>query len=193
MTGAQPGPDGLPRCPWALGPPDYTAYHDEEWGRPVAGETALFERLTLESFQSGLSWLTILRKREAFRAAFAGFAPERVATFTRVDVERLMGEASIVRNRRKIEGAVTNARAVLAVREHEGLETLFRSRPPRRAARPVRIEDVPARTAESAGLAKEFKARGFVLLGPTTLYAAMQACGVVDDHLAGCAFGADAR
>src|SRR5829696_7730547 len=155
----EPGPDGKPRCWWCLGTEDYLAYHDEEWGRPLHGEPELFERLTLEAFQSGLSWLTILRKRENFRRAFDGFEIERVAEYGPKDVERLLGDAGIVRNRRKIEAAIANAKA-----------------------------DLEPTTTESKALAKELKQRGFVFVGPTTVYATMEAIGVVNDHLAGCAF-----
>jgi DNA-3-methyladenine glycosylase I len=184
------GNDGLARCPWALGSDDYIAYHDEEWGRPVHGDAALYERLTLEGFQSGLSWLTILRKRPAFRRAFAGFDPDVVATFDDSDVERLMADSSIVRNRRKIESTVANARALVALRMNEGdgaLDRLIWSYAADGAA-PETVDDVPAQTADSKALAKALKRYDFGFVGPTTCYAAMQACGVVNDHLAGCAF-----
>jgi DNA-3-methyladenine glycosylase I len=182
--GLAPGPDGAPRCAWAVSAPDYLAYHDHEWGRPVTSDDALYERICLEAFQSGLSWLTILRKREAFRVAFAGFRIPVVAAFGPDDVERLVSDASIVRNRRKIEAAITGARA--AVELDEPLSTLLWSfRPPPRPA-PRGPEDIPASTPESAALAKELKARGFRFVGPTTAYALMQACGLVNDHLAGC-------
>ncbi|HEU4658796.1 MAG TPA: DNA-3-methyladenine glycosylase I [Capillimicrobium sp.] len=181
------GPDGRLRCPWGLSAPDYVRYHDEEWGRPVRGDDALFERLCLEAFQSGLSWLTILRKREGFRAAFAGFSIPAVAAFGDGDVARLMADAGIVRNRRKIEAAIANARAAAALGDG-GLTELVWSFAPDPAARPAprTLADVPAVTPESTALAKELKRRGFVFVGPTTAYAAMQACGLVDDHLAGC-------
>lgn len=181
------GPDGRLRCPWALSTDDYVRYHDEEWGRPVRGDDALFERLCLEAFQSGLSWLTILRKREAFRAAFAGFRVEEVAAFGAEDVARLMADAGIVRNRRKIEATIANARAAAALAP-AGLTELVWSFAPDPAARPARrtLDDVPAVTPESSALAEELKRRGFVFVGPTTAYAAMQACGLVDDHLEGC-------
>ena len=184
--GATVGPDGLARCGWAGSTPDYTAYHDLEWGVPVHGESPLFERLTLEAFQSGLSWLTILRKRAAFRAAFAGFDAEAVARFGEVDVERLMGDAAIVRNRLKVNAAITNARAVVALREHGGLDALLWSHAPQGHVRPRTDADVPATSPESVALAKTLKRHGFVFVGPTTMYAAMQACGLVDDHVAGC-------
>jgi DNA-3-methyladenine glycosylase I len=182
-----PGPDGRPRCRWAVSAPEYVAYHDEEWGRPVRDDDGLFERLCLEAFQSGLSWLTILRKREAFRAAFAGFAIERVAAFGEDDVARLLADAGIVRNRAKIEACIHNARAAAAL-EDVGLgELLWRFAPDDERPAPARIADVPAVTAESTAMAKELKRRGFRFVGPTTAYALMQACGLVNDHLAGCA------
>jgi DNA-3-methyladenine glycosylase I len=181
------GPDGVVRCGWpGLAHADYRDYHDREWGKPVHGETALLERLCLEGFQSGLSWLTILRKRPAFRAAFAGFDADTVAAFTDADVERLMGDDSIVRNRRKIEATVTNARATVALRETGGLEELLWTHAPEPSPRPRGFADVPPQTAESELLAKRLRKAGFVQLGPTTVYAAMQACGLVDDHLVGC-------
>jgi DNA-3-methyladenine glycosylase I len=180
----RPGPDGAPRCWWATATEDYARYHDEEWGRPVRGDDALFERLTLEAFQSGLSWLTILRKREHFRAAFAGFEIEAVARFGAADVERLMADAGIVRNRRKIDAAIANARAAAAL-DTPLTEVVWSFAPPPRPAPRSRAE-IPATTPESVALAKELKRRGFVFVGPTTAYATMQACGLVDDHLAGC-------
>jgi DNA-3-methyladenine glycosylase I len=182
------GDDGLARCAWGTSTPDYAAYHDDEWGRPVHGEHALFERITLEAFQSGLSWLTILRKREGFRAAFARFDPEVVARFDDDDRARLMADAGIVRNRRKIDAAITNARAVLELREGPGLDELFWSFAPDPATRPAprSFSDVPAVTDASKALATELKRRGFAFVGPTTAYAGMQACGLVDDHLDGC-------
>jgi DNA-3-methyladenine glycosylase I len=195
--GVEPGPDGLPRCPWALSPTDYLAYHDQEWGRPVHGDAALYERLVLEGFQSGLSWLTILRKRDAFRDAFAGFDPAVVAGYGEPEVTRLLGDVGIVRHRRKIEAAVTNARAVVALvhRDGEGaLDRLVWRHAPAGQARPtpVVLGDVPARTPESAALASALRREGFVFVGPTTAYATMQACGLVDDHLQGCTARADA-
>ncbi|MBX5443431.1 MAG: DNA-3-methyladenine glycosylase I, partial [Solirubrobacteraceae bacterium] len=178
-----PGPDGRPRCRWATAAPDYLRYHDEEWGRPVRGDDALFERLCLEAFQSGLSWLTILRKREAFRRAFAGFRVEAVARFGDDDVARLLADAGIVRNRAKIEAAIRNARAALALRDTT-LTDLIWSFAPDPDARPAprALADVPAATPESTALARELKRRGFAFVGPTTAYAAMQACGLVNDH-----------
>jgi DNA-3-methyladenine glycosylase I len=188
------GDDGLARCAWSTSAPEYVRYHDEEWGRPVHGEAALFERITLEAFQSGLSWLTILRKREGFRDAFAGFDPEVVAAYGDADVERLLADARIVRNRAKILAAVTNARATLALRDAPDgdLERLCWSHAPGAGggspARPAprTMADLPATTPESVALAKALKRHGFAFVGPTTAYAAMQACGLVDDHLAGC-------
>jgi DNA-3-methyladenine glycosylase I len=178
------------RCPWALAPSEYLAYHDEEWGRPVHGDTALLERLVLEGFQSGLAWLTILRKRPAFRAAFASFEPRAVATFGPADVDRLLADAGIVRHRGKIEAAIINARALVALQERDGTHALGRlvwaHAPVGTRSAPTTLGDVPARTAESAALARALKAQGFVFVGPTTAYATMQACGLVDDHLVGC-------
>ena len=184
MTELRPGPDGLPRCPWAVSTPDYVAYHDEEWGRPVRDDDGLYERLVLEGFQSGLSWLTILRKRENFRAAFAGFAIERVAAFGEDDVARLLADAGIVRHRGKIEAAVANARAAAAL-EVPLAELVWSFAPPPRR-RPRSLAEVPAVTPESTALSKALKRHGFRFVGPTTAYAAMQACGLVDDHLEGC-------
>jgi DNA-3-methyladenine glycosylase I len=187
MAGAVVGEDGRARCPWGESTPDYRAYHDVEWGRPVHGDVALFERVTLEAFQSGLSWLTILRKRPAFRAAFADFDPERVAAFGDRDVERLMADAGIVRNRRKVDATITNARALTALQDAgESLDALVWSYAPSRRPRPTSLSEVPASTPESLALSKGLKARGFVFVGPTTMYAAMQACGLVDDHLDDC-------
>ncbi|MGB3686787.1 MAG: DNA-3-methyladenine glycosylase I [Ornithinimicrobium sp.] len=182
----------MTRCGWvgATGQAgrDHRAYHDTEWGRPVHGEQALLERLCLEAFQSGLSWLTILRKREAFRREFAGFDPDLVAGYTDSDVADLMQQASIVRNRRKIEATIANAQATVALRASGGLDALFWSAQADRARRerPAAMSEVPAITPASTALAKELKRVGFAHLGPTTVYAAMQACGVVDDHLVGC-------
>ncbi len=176
------------RCPWATSAPDYLAYHDDEWGRPVTDDAGLYERLTLEAFQSGLSWLTILRKREGFRDAFAGFDPEAVARFGDADVARLLADARIVRNRAKVDAAIANARALVAL--HDAGETLsalfWAARPDPEPPAPAALADVPPWTPASKALAKDLKRRGFRFLGPTTVYSAMQACGVVDDHLAGC-------
>jgi DNA-3-methyladenine glycosylase I len=164
------------------------AYHDLEWGRPVVDDVRLYEKLCLEGFQSGLSWLTILRKRDGFRAAFAGFRPEDVARFGAEDVERLLSDAGIVRHRGKIEATIANARATLAVRERHGsLAALVWSfEPPRRRAAPKRLGDLASMTPESAGLSKALRTFGFRFVGPTTAYAAMQSLGVVNDHLSGC-------
>ena len=172
------------RCAWAGSAPEYTAYHDDEWGRPLGGDTALFERLSLEAFQSGLSWIVILRKRPAFRAAFAGFVPEDVARFGETDVTRLLGDAGIVRNRAKIEATIANARAVLAL--DTGLDALLWSFAPASHTRPATLADVPATSPESVAMARELKRRGFRFVGPTTCYALMQAVGMVDDHVAQC-------
>jgi DNA-3-methyladenine glycosylase I len=175
------------RC-WPTSDPLYLAYHDEEWGRPVYEEHLLLERLCLEGFQSGLSWLTILRKRERFRAAFEAFRPEAVARFGEHDVERLLGDAGIVRNRAKIEATIANARATAAL--HDAGETLrellWSFAPAFPPPAPRALADLPATTPESTALARDLKRRGFRFVGPTTAYALMQACGIVDDHIAGC-------
>jgi DNA-3-methyladenine glycosylase I len=178
------GPDGLPRCPWAVGTVDYLGYHDREWGRPIRTDDGLFERLTLEAFQSGLSWLTILRKRDAFRRAFAGFHIPAVAAFDDSDRERLLTDAGIVRNRAKIDAAIGNARAALQL--DDGLAELIWSFAPEPAPAPATLADVPAQTPQSKTLSTALKRNGFVFVGPTTAYALMQAAGVVNDHLAEC-------
>lgn len=185
MTGPTAAPDGRLRCPWALRSPDYVAYHDDEWGRPVRDDAGLYERMTLEAFQSGLSWLTILRKRQAFRAAFAGFAIETVASYGPDEVTRLLADPGIVRNRSKIEAAIRNARAAAAL--PDGLGALVWRHVPTPRPAPRTLDEVPGWTPESAALARELKAHGFVFVGPTTGYALMQACGLVNDHLADCA------
>ena len=179
------GEDGLARCPWGNADPLYVGYHDQEWGQPLRGENELFERICLEAFQSGLAWITILRKREAFRAGFAGFRIDEVAEFGDADVARLLADEGIVRNRAKINASITNARAALAL--GGGLTELIWSHAPtgRRKA-PASTQDVPAVTPESTALAKSLKQSGFVFVGPTTAYALMQACGLVNDHLAKC-------
>jgi DNA-3-methyladenine glycosylase I len=189
-TGVDKGADGKPRCGWAIGTPDYLEYHDNEWGRPLHGETELFERLTLEAFQSGLSWLTILRKRDNFRRAFDDFDVERVADYGNADVARLLADAGIVRNRKKIEAAITNAKAAREMHVNgESLgELIWGFAPDTARAAPESLDDLEPTTPESKALAKELKRRGFVFVGPTTVYATMQATGVVNDHLAGCAF-----
>ena len=185
VTDLVTGGDGLARCAWAASTPDYAAYHDEEWGRPLHGDDALYERLTLEAFQSGLSWLTILRKRPAFRAAFDHFHLETVAGYGESDVARLLADAGIVRNRAKIDAAIANARAALDL--PDGLATLLWSfAPAARPDRPRSFASVPAVTPESTAMAKALKKRGFRFVGPTTAYALMQATGMVDDHLSGC-------
>ncbi len=186
MTAAVPGADGRLRCPWGVSTPDYEAYHDQEWGRPVRDDAGLFERLTLEAFQSGLSWLTILRKREAFRSAFRGFDPAAVAAFDETDRERLLADAGIVRNRAKIDAAIGNARALLGL--DDPFADLLWSFAPDAATRPRprSVADIPAKSPESTAMSKELKRRGFVFVGPTTAYALMQATGMVDDHLVGC-------
>jgi DNA-3-methyladenine glycosylase I len=178
------GPDGLARCPWGVSAPDYIAYHDDEWGRPVRDDRGLYERLCLEAFQSGLSWLTILRKREGFRRAFDDFDPEKVAAYGPADVERLLADAGIVRNRRKVDAAIANARAALDL--PEGLAAVVWAYADPDAAAPKTVTDVPATTPGSTALAKKLKKHGFRHVGPTTLYALMQACGLVDDHLVDC-------
>ncbi len=172
------------RCGWAGSAPEYCAYHDDEWGRPLRGVTAMFERLCLEGFQSGLSWIVILRKRPAFREAFAGFEPERVAAFGDGDVARLLADAGIVRNRAKIEATVHNARSVLDL--DTPLDELLWSYRPATHVRPGSLADVPATSPESTAMAKDLKRRGLRFVGPTTCYALMQATGIVDDHVAGC-------
>ncbi|MFJ8025014.1 DNA-3-methyladenine glycosylase I [Streptomyces sp. NPDC096311] len=188
MSDALAGPDGALRCPWALSTEDYVSYHDKEWGRPVHGDDALYERLCLEAFQSGLSWITILRRRPGFRAAFADFEIASVAAFTDADKERLLGDPGIIRNRAKIEATVANAR-VLADWSPGELDELIWSFAPDPAIRPApkRLADVPAVTDGSTALSKTLKKRGIRFVGPTTAYALMQACGLVNDHLEDCA------
>ena len=179
------GEDGLARCPWGNADPLYVDYHDAEWGRPLRGEDELFERICLEAFQSGLAWITILRKREAFRAAFAGFRIDEVAEFGDADVARLLEDAGIVRNRAKINASIANARAARAL--GGGLTELIWSHAPQAGRKaPASTQDVPAVTPESTALAKSLKKSGFVFVGPTTAYALMQACGLVDDHQRTC-------
>ena len=183
------GEDGHRRCGWGASDPAYVAYHDDEWGRPVVDDTRLYEKLCLEGFQSGLSWLTILRKRENFRRAFAGFDPEAVAAFGPSDVERLLGDAGIVRHRGKIEATIANARATLEVQGRYGsLAALVWSHEPARRGRgvPAELGQVPPKTPESVALSKSLLGLGFKFVGPTTVYAAMQSLGVVNDHLQGC-------
>ncbi|EFL34659.1 DNA-3-methyladenine glycosylase I [Streptomyces viridochromogenes DSM 40736] len=181
------GPDGALRCPWALSAPEYVAYHDEEWGRPVHGDDALYERLSLEAFQSGLSWITILRRRPGFRAAFADFKIASVAAFTDEDRERLLADTGIIRNRAKIDATLANARVLTEWAPGE-LDTLIWSHAPEPGTRPIpkTLSDVPPVTPESTALSKALKKRGLRFVGPTTAYALMQACGLVDDHLETC-------
>jgi DNA-3-methyladenine glycosylase I len=183
--------DGLVRCDWAVGRPGpdfalYRDYHDQEWGRPLHGRVPLFERMTLEAFQSGLSWLIILRKRENFRRAFAGFDIEKVARYTDADVARLMDDQGIVRNRAKIEATIANARAAAEVDDLSELLWSFAPAPRLLSQRPADLSEVPATTTESTAMARELKRRGFRFVGPTTAYALMQATGMVDDHLRTC-------
>jgi DNA-3-methyladenine glycosylase I len=184
---AEPGPDGRLRCPWALSSPEYLGYHDSEWGRPVRSDQGIFERLCLEGFQSGLSWLTILRKRENFRAAFAGFAPATVAGFGPADIARLLADAGIIRNRAKIEAVIRNAAAALAI--PDGIAALiwsYSGDPAAQRPAPVTMADIPPSTPVSEALAKDLRRRGFSFTGPVTVYATFQACGVVNDHLIDC-------
>jgi DNA-3-methyladenine glycosylase I len=179
------GDDALARCGWGASTPEYIVYHDTEWGRPQHDDTRLYEKMTLEAFQSGLSWLTILRKRQSFRTAFDGFSIERVARYGEADIDRLLADPGIVRNRAKIEATINNARAAQDL--PDGLAALLWSFAPAPRRRRVRsFADVPASTPESTAMAKELKRRGFRFVGPTTAYAMMQATGMVDDHLAGC-------
>jgi DNA-3-methyladenine glycosylase I len=175
------------RCWWCGDDPLYVAYHDDEWGVPVRDERTLFELLTLEGAQAGLSWITILRKRDGYRSLYAGFDPSVVASFTADDVERLLGDARIVRNRLKIESTIDNARALLALHDGGGtLSDLVWSYAPAHHVRPIGPGDIPASTPEAVALSKDLKRRAFRFVGPTTVYAFMQAAGIVDDHVAGC-------
>jgi len=186
--GAVRGDDGRRRCGWGTSTPDYIAYHDEEWGRPVTDDVRLYEKICLEGFQSGLSWLTILRKRDAFRRAFAGFEPEVVAGFGRRDIDRLLADAGIVRHRGKIEATIANAHGVLRVQEQHGsfAEFVWSFEPRGRRPVPKRLGDIPAKTDESMALSKALIKQGFRFVGPTTVYAAMQSLGLVNDHVSGC-------
>jgi DNA-3-methyladenine glycosylase I len=185
MSGPLEGEDGLTRCPWG-DLPALRDYHDTEWGTPVAGESAMFERLCLEGFQAGLSWLTILNKRERYREVFHAFDPDRVAAFTDADVERLMADPGIVRNRAKIEAARRNARATVELRGDGGLEAFIESYAPDVTPVPQTTEQLPGSSPESLALSKALKKRGFAFVGPTTMYALMEATGIVDTHLTGC-------
>jgi DNA-3-methyladenine glycosylase I len=182
-AGVRPGPDGLLRCPWALSAPEYLAYHDDEWGRPITTVQGIYERMTLEAFQSGLSWITILRKRENFRRAFANFQPGKVAAFTDDDVARLLSDPGIIRNRAKITAAIENARLVVDL-GHRFVELIIGYRVVDRP-RPG-PEEWRATSPESVAMARELKKLGFRFFGPITAYAMMQAIGLVDDHVAGC-------
>jgi DNA-3-methyladenine glycosylase I len=186
MPGPVIGEDGTARCPWGGGPGLMREYHDVEWGNRVHGEAAYLERLTLEAFQSGLSWSTILHKREAFREVFLGFDAERVAAFDEADEARLMQDARIVRNRAKISAAVVNARATVALRDDVGLEALVLSFAPDEPPAPRSTEEQQTTSAESKALSKELKRRGFAFVGPTTMFALMEALGIFDPHLVGC-------
>lgn len=181
------GGDGLARCPWAAEVALLREYHDDEWGRPVHGEQALYERLCLEGFQAGLSWRTILAKRPAFRAAFADFDPEVVAAFSDADLDRLVGDPGIVRSRAKIAMTRSNARATIALRSHGGLdEFLWSRRPPPLDPPPATSSEVPTRSDASAAMARDLKRAGFSFIGPTSAYALMEATGMIDTHLVGC-------
>ncbi|MEU9028525.1 DNA-3-methyladenine glycosylase I [Streptomyces sp. NPDC048383] len=180
------GPDGVRRCPWGLATEDYVAYHDTEWGRPVHGDDALYERLCLEAFQSGLSWLTILRRREGFRSAFAGFEIAAVARFGEADALRLLADEGIIRNRAKIEATLANAKELAGWKPGELDALIWSHAPEEPGPAPKSVADVPAVTPGSTALAKALKKAGIRFVGPTTAYALMQACGLVDDHLAGC-------
>ncbi|WP_413320616.1 DNA-3-methyladenine glycosylase I [Agrococcus sp. 1P02AA] len=179
------GEDGLARPAWAASDPLLRDYYDHEWGVPVRDETGLFERLSLEAFQSGLSWVTILRKRPAFRAAFAGFEPDAVARFDEGDAARLMADAGIVRNRRKVDATIQNARATVALRDEGGLPALIWSFQPETTPVPASQAEVPTQSPASLALSKELKRRGFAHVGPTTMFALMEAVGIVDTHLVG--------
>lgn len=184
--GAIVGEDGLARCPWAVSHPLNQHYHDTEWGMPVRGEQGLYERIMLEAFQSGLSWLTILAKRPAFRAAFAGFDPDVVARFTDNDIDRLMIDAGIVRNHQKINAAIVNARATVALRDEGGLDELIWSFKPETTPAPRDSTEMPTTSPESKALSKTLKSKGFAFVGPTTAHALMEAVGLIDNHLVGC-------
>jgi DNA-3-methyladenine glycosylase I len=185
------GTDGLARCAWVGEDDEYRRYHDEEWGVPLHGDRALFEKLSLEGFQAGLSWITILRKRPRFREAFAGFEPAAVASFDDADVERLMTDAGIVRNRAKILATISNARLVAELEEGELDALLWSFAPAGGRPRPQGFDAIPAKTAESVAASKALLKRGFRFVGPTTMYALMQSAGMVDDHLVGCHRAAD--
>jgi DNA-3-methyladenine glycosylase I len=179
------GEDGVARCRWVGADPEYARYHDEEWGRALRGDRELFEKISLEGFQAGLSWITILRRRPGFREAFHGFVPERVAAIGADEVETLMLDTRIIRNRAKIEATISNAKVLLALEPGE-LDELIWSFAPAARSRPRALSDLPAVTPESTALSKSLRGRGFRFVGPTTMYALMQSAGLVDDHLVGC-------
>ena len=186
FTDAALGADGKRRCAWSVSSPEYIAYHDDEWGRPLTDERRVFEKICLEGFQAGLSWITILRRRESFRAAFAGFDPVVVAEYGEDDIQRLLGDAGIIRHRGKIQATIANARATLAL-DVPLVELVWSFAPdPTGRKRPASFLDVPAVTPESTALSKELRKRGFRFVGPTTMYALMQSAGLVDDHVTGC-------
>ncbi|WP_407358639.1 DNA-3-methyladenine glycosylase I [Microbacterium sp. LTA6] len=180
------GPDERQRCAWVGDDAEYRRYHDEEWGTPLRGDRALFEKMALEGFQAGLSWITILRKRPRFREVFEGFEPAVVAAFGEAEIEKLMADAGIIRNRAKIEATIGNARLVLEMAEGELDALMWSFAPAASASRPASMADVPAVTVESTAMSKELRRRGFRFVGPTTMYALMQSAGMVDDHVAGC-------
>lgn len=187
MSDTVAGEDGFARCSWAVSSPEERSYHDTEWGHPVADERRIYENLCLEGFQAGLSWLTVLRKRDAFREAFANFDPKAVARFTDAHIERLLGDTRIIRNRAKINATITNARATLALREQgTSLAAVVWQHRPSRERAPAALADLPATTPESDALSKELRRRGFAFLGPTTVYSSMQSLGVVNDHVRHC-------
>lgn len=185
-TDTRLGADGIARCAWVGDDDEYRRYHDEEWGRPLHGDRALFEKMSLEGFQAGLSWITILRKRPRFREVFAGFDPAVVAEFGPDDIERLMADAGIIRNRAKIEATISNARLVLTMADGELDALLWSFAPASGRPRPASFADVPAVTAESEAMSKSLRRHGFRFVGPTTMYALMQSAGMVDDHVEGC-------
>jgi DNA-3-methyladenine glycosylase I len=180
------GDDGLARCGWAGDDGEYQRYHDEEWGNPLHGDRALFEKMSLEGFQAGLSWITILRKRPRFREVFAGFDPAAIAEFRQADIDRLMGDAGIIRNRAKIEATISNAQLVLEMQDGELDTFLWSFAPQHPRPRPSSFADIPATTPESVAMSKALRKRGFRFVGPTTMYALMQSGGMVDDHVDGC-------
>jgi DNA-3-methyladenine glycosylase I len=180
------GEDGRARCGWAGDDGEYQRYHDEEWGNPLHGDRALFEKMSLEGFQAGLSWITILRKRPRFREVFVGFDPKTIAEFGQADIDRLMGDAGIIRNRAKIEATISNARLLLEMQAGELDTVLWSFAPQQPAPRPTSFADIPATTPESVAMSKALRKRGFRFVGPTTMYALMQSGGMVDDHVVGC-------